>query len=594
MQLISKNIKGHKYWYLVEKGRKNGVVTNVKTIYLGPANRLADRISSQGLTQFPAAFDSFEMGASAALFQQAASLDLLALLDKVCPPRRADAALGFGQLLTLLAIQRAIAPRALKSVRQLGSFYHSCGLAQLMPLAQNGLDPRRIDEALEQLRAKYLDQAEQHIVATMMQRDGISLDSLAFDATNFDSYAQPQNHSRLLRRGHAKSKRSDLRLLGLGLLVTADEGLPLLSFPYPGNSADSRCFGSFLRRLKLRKKTLPISADTTVVCDGGNVSEQRVEQLEQQQLHYVVRLPEGHAPKLEQLPSEQLPPVGGRYGETVRALKQVTPVYGKPRTVVAVYSATMHQKQLPGLQRDLQKATAELEQLKGRLHKQNCGKGGGKPLTKAAVQKRVDHILSRQHIKPLFTVELSEAEGKLQLGARFEPSAWEQLSRYRLGRTLMLTDHADWQPERLIQYLREQSHVEEDFRQLKDPEWASCVPLRHHNDPMLRVHTFVSVLALLLSKLVVRQLKGAGIQTTVNEALWQLSELRLARLRYGKDASPELKALAHQQCVPPAPNELQGQMIRALGLEEALRLGPTKKRTKKAQSPTMQPDPQIP
>src|SRR5713226_5008923 len=104
MQLIAKTIKGHKYWYLVEKGRKNGVVTNVKTIYLGPANRLAERVASQGASQFPAAFDSYEMGASAALYQQASALGLVSLLDQACGCRRFDAALSYGQLLTLLAI----------------------------------------------------------------------------------------------------------------------------------------------------------------------------------------------------------------------------------------------------------------------------------------------------------------------------------------------------------------------------------------------------------------------------------------------------------------------------------------------------------
>ena len=35
MQLVTKSVKGHKYWYAVKKGRRGGTVTNVKTIYLG-------------------------------------------------------------------------------------------------------------------------------------------------------------------------------------------------------------------------------------------------------------------------------------------------------------------------------------------------------------------------------------------------------------------------------------------------------------------------------------------------------------------------------------------------------------------------------
>ena len=586
MQLIAKTIKGHKYWYLVEKGRKNGVVTNVRTIYLGPANRLADRLVSQGPTQFPAAFDSFEMGASAALFQEASALDLVSLLDQALGKRRTDAALSFGQLLTVLAIQRAIAPRPLKSLCKAAAFYKGCGLPELMALPVQGLDTRRVDEALEQLRAEELSQAEERIVQKMLEVHKLSLEALCFDATNFDSYAQAQNKSRLLRRGHAKSKRVDLRLLGLGLLATTDFGVPLLSFAYPGNVSDVATFGSFLRRLKARKAALPIDAETTVVCDGGNISEQRVEQLEKEGLHHVVRLPFGHAQAADALATEELEQVAGDFEDEVRAKKLVTSVYGKPRTVVAVYSAAMHKSQLPGLSRDLGKAMQELEQLAERLAQQTQGRHRGKALTVEKARWRTEKILSRQHLSELFSVEVSGTGTDVKLQYRFLPKAYEELAQRRLGRTVILTDHTDWEAARILRMLREQSHVEEDFRQLKDPQWASAMPLRHQKDPMLRVHTFISVLALLLSKLLVRRLSQGGVKTTVNEALWQLSELRLARLVYGKDASPELKALAEKQRVPPVPNELQSQMIRVLGLHRALLLGPTKRTFRKPSAPT--------
>lgn len=587
MQLVAKTVKGHKYWYLVEKGRKNGVVTNVRTIYLGPANRLADRLVSQGQTQFPVAFNSLEMGASAALFQEACALELVSLLDQACGPRRQDAALSYGQLLAVLAIQRAIAPRPLKSLQQAQDFYKSSGLSELLPLPVQGLDARRLDEALEQLRAEDLSRAEELIVQKMVTVHRLNLDSLCFDATNFDSYAQAQNHSRLLRRGHAKSKRMDLRLLGLGLLVTADFGVPLLSFAYPGNVSDVTSFGSFLRRLKARKNALPLGAETTVVCDGGNISEQRVEQLEKEHLHHVVRLPYGHAQAADALSTEELPELSGDFADEVRAKKLVTRVYGQPRTVVAVYSAAMHKSQLPGLARDLGKAMQELEQLAERLVTQQQGRHRGKPLTVQKTRWRVEKILSRQHLSDLFSVEVSGTEADVKMVYRFLPKAYEELAQHRLGRTVILTDHTDWEPAQILSALRQQSHVEADFRQLKDPEWASAVPLRHQKDPMLRVHTFLSVLALLLSKLVVRRLHQGGVKTTVNEALWQLSELRLARLVYGKDASPELKALADKQRVPPVPNELQDQMIRVLGLHRILRLGPTKRMIRKPGASTV-------
>jgi len=60
---------------------------------------------------------------------------------------------------------------------------------------------------------------------------------------------------------------------------------------------------------------------------------------------------------------------------------------------------------------------------------------------------------------------------------------------------------------------------------------------------MLSVHARVSVLAPFLSKLVVRWLKHSGINTTVDGALHELSDLRLASVAHGKDAPAGLKAL---------------------------------------------------
>ena len=183
----------------------------------------------------------------------------------------------------------------------------------------------------------------------------------------------------------------------------------------------------------------------------------------------------------------------------------------------------------------------------------------------------------------LYGFEIGGTDAKPTLSFSFNEAALHHLEEYRLGRTAIITDHSDWPITKLVSSLREQSHVEFAFRQLKEPKWASAVPLRHHTDPMLRIHAFTAVLALLLSKLVVRRLKRAGIHTTINEAMTELSDLRLARIDYGPTASPALKALARERKIPPKPNILQGHMIRALGIYDELQLGPTFAKTKTKQ-----------
>ena len=51
------------------------------------------------------------------------------------------------------------------------------------------------------------------------------------------------------QRGHAKSHRTDLRLIGLALMVSADFHIPLFWEVYPGNQPDSVTFSKVLPEL---------------------------------------------------------------------------------------------------------------------------------------------------------------------------------------------------------------------------------------------------------------------------------------------------------------------------------------------------------
>ena len=61
----------------------------------------------------------------------------------------------------------------------------------------------------------------------------VDLSGLVLDMTNFATYIDSANdRAPIAQRGHAKQKRSDLRLVGLGLVVSTDGGIPLVSHAY--------------------------------------------------------------------------------------------------------------------------------------------------------------------------------------------------------------------------------------------------------------------------------------------------------------------------------------------------------------------------
>src|SRR2546429_282218 len=80
---------------------------------------------------------------------------------------------------------------------------------------------------------------EMQLSRQLVEDFGIDVRCLCFDCTNFDTFIDSRTTSELARRGHAKSKRTDLRVVGLALLVSTDFNIPLFSRVYPGNQPDS-------------------------------------------------------------------------------------------------------------------------------------------------------------------------------------------------------------------------------------------------------------------------------------------------------------------------------------------------------------------
>ena len=74
----------------------------------------------------------------------------------------------------------------------------------------------------------------------MVTEFGLDLSGLALDMTNFATFIDTGNErAPIAQRGKAKQKRTDLRLVGLALVVTRDGGVPVIATPIPGTGPTS-------------------------------------------------------------------------------------------------------------------------------------------------------------------------------------------------------------------------------------------------------------------------------------------------------------------------------------------------------------------
>src|SRR5260370_7053278 len=90
---------------------------------------------------------------------------------------------------------------------------------------------------MDAISESQLKEIERRIAATMVEVFSIDLSGLVLDMTNFATWIDSANErAPIAKCGHSKQKRNDLRIVGLGLVLSTDGGVPPPSHPYPRNN----------------------------------------------------------------------------------------------------------------------------------------------------------------------------------------------------------------------------------------------------------------------------------------------------------------------------------------------------------------------
>ena len=132
----------------------------------------------------------------------------------------------------------------------------------------------------------------------------------------------------------------------------------------------------------------------------------------------------------------------------------------------------------------------------------------------------------------IFSVEVRNQNNLPVLTYCVNHSALETLTEYRLGKTILITDHLTWPPAHITQAYRNLSNIEETFKKMKNVRFLRWQPAHHWTDQKLRVHAFYCVLALLVASLAHKEVRQAGIELSLPSLLKELSAIRQIALLY--------------------------------------------------------------
>ena len=552
------------YYYLVESARVDGKPRIVSQEYLGTADELAAAMRGGGLG-LPDRTRHKDFGAVAAAWGMLQDLGVAGVIDQVTGPAPAGQPLPTGTYLALAALNRLVAPC---SKAAFADWWKTTAGDRFTKIPATALDHRRFWDAMHAVTVEQLEQISEKIAVRIARSAGVDVSSVALDMTNFATFIDTGNgRAPVAQRGKAKQKRSDLRLVGLGLVVTRDGGIPLTWHAYPGDRPDVTQFPGMIDQLTARYQAVCAAseapaetaqtADVTVVFDAGQNSEANFAHLEGAGLHWIGSVPASDCPDLTALPASKRTIVDRERFGGLTAYDTRRVVYGAERRAILTHSPELRESQARGFDgTTLAKAGKKLDELAATLARGKTRRPRDK------VEAVIGEITAKPWVRRVIRWELAGDQPKdFRLTWRVDPGARQELEDEIFGKHVLITSHDDWPVPEVVAGYRSQSEAEFSFRQMKDTRVVSFSPMHHWTGHNIRVHVFTCVLALQIAHLMRLRAARAGLRMSVRELLRELAGIGETILLYHGDRG---RPRAHRMLTETSP--VQDKLTAIFGL----------------------------
>ncbi|MGH3282363.1 MAG: IS1634 family transposase, partial [Trebonia sp.] len=433
--IVGKRRGGSTYYYLVESARVDGQPRIVSQEYLGTAEELAAAMRGGGLG-LPDRVQHKDFGAVAAAWGVLEDLGIAAIIDGAAGPRRSDAGASTGTYLVLAALNRIADPR---SKRAFADWWRSTAAPRFTRVSASVLGHRRFWDAMHAITEEQMEAASHRIALRIADAYALDCSSVALDMTNFATFIATANgKAPIAQRGKAKQKRTDLRIVGLGLVVTRDGGIPLTWHAYPGDRPDVTQFTAMIDQLRRRHEAITAAlpaapgggTDMTVVFDAGQNSKDNFAHLAASGLHYIGSVPASDCPDLAGLPASARAVADRDRLGGLTAYETRRETYGAERRTILTHSPELHENQVRGFDgTTLAKAGKKLDELAATLARGKTRRPRDK------VEAEIASITAKPWARRVITWQLDGEQPKdLRLSWSVDPGARAALEEELFGK----------------------------------------------------------------------------------------------------------------------------------------------------------------
>jgi transposase len=541
--LVTKWKKNKPYLYWVRSARVDGKPRIVEQIYLGPRERVLERLRTQGsgaLQQGAApplqTVQTREFGASTLFYALVQDLELINLINAHVPPAPAGrrTSLSVGHYLALAAINRAIWPT---SKRAFAEWYEGTVLARLVPAASEELSSQRFWDHMHLFEAHHFALIQRELLSRIRQRFPLGEQFLVYDTTNYYTFIHTFNsRPSLPQRGRNKQKRHDLRQLSLALVVDEEQGLPLSYRCYEGNVTDVVALGASLAGMIRQGLPPRAPARLTLVLDKGNVSFANFKALKKARFSFLAAIPAGWVRPLFQVALRAYQPLALADGRRVKVYAQSdTPLGGIDGKLLVSFSPSFYRKQVRTLDLLQHKADQKLHALRASIQDAIARK---RPRQESAVRRAMNQLVRHDRLHDFFSPTLQLDHGAVtDLHWEWDWRKKRQIKHRDLGKTVLFTDRADLSDQRMVVAYRNQAKVEDMFRISTSRRPGLWWPAHHWTDSKLLVHALYCFVALLFIRIVVLRLQDHHLAIGVGLLTERLRGIEEALVVYANGAA---------------------------------------------------------
>ena len=519
--------KGRPYYYIREIARVDGKPKVINQIYLGSIERIIGLAQGGGDKCLKVSVEEFGALFLANLMEERAGL--ASLVDSVVPGVEQEEGPSVGEYFLYAVFNRMIDSC---SKRALPEWFRASAIQQIRPVDISELTSQRYWEKWDRVSEEHIGEIASLFFKKIIAIEKVNADCFLFDTTNYYTYMASDTESELAQRGKNKEGKNWLRQIGVALLVSRDAQLPLFYREYEGNRHDSKQFNKILAEMISRMRQCSgKGGELTLVFDKGMNSEENVALIDSTpKVHFITTYSSYFAQDLIRVKLSDFAPVDTvRNRELIRLGKQDDRLvawrsrgqhWGKERTVIVTYNPRTAAKQRYAFDKKLTSLHESILDLKEKVKTQ-------KPHWADADRIEGHYAEACQKLylpQDLYEISLEKYKRNWRLLAR--------KNHYRIGlfiekfgKNILISDQSEWTTDEIVRASLDRYMVESAFRQSKDDDRVSVLPIRHWTDGKIRCHILTCVVALTYLRLIELKLQAASLSITAQTAMEQMRKL---------------------------------------------------------------------